>query len=181
MRQRKQSGVTLVELMVGLVVTAILFGVAIPNFRNWVQSAQIRTGAEAIENGLQVALNSAVTSNSPVQFSLQGTGTTASWAIGCPPATACGLATPQSYSAVEGAPNATVTASQTTVVFNGLGRVMPAPAGPITFVVQNQNVGGACAPGGPMRCLTVRVSAGGDIRMCDPALTLSNPNDPQAC
>lgn len=167
--------------MVGLVVAGILFGIGVPNFRNWIQSAQIRTGAEAIENGLQVALNNAVTSNSPVQFSLQGAGTTASWTIGCPPGVTCGLATPQSYSAVDGAPNATVTATQTTVIFNGLGRVTPVPAGPITFDVQNQNVGGACAPGGPMRCLRVRVSAGGDIRMCDPALTLTKPGDPQAC
>ncbi len=181
--RQKQSGVSLVEIMVGLVVTGLLLGIAIPNFRNWIQSGQIRTGAESVENGLQLALSNAVTFNSPVQFTL--TGANSSWTVGCVTATAKCPALIQSYSAKEGAPNAVVTPAppgQVTVIFNGLGRVTPAPANPISFSVTNPAGGGTCVQfGGPMRCLEVHVSAAGDIRMCDPALTAVNRLDPQAC
>jgi len=70
-----------------------------------------------------------------------------------------------------------VAATQSVVVFNGLGRVTPVPAGNIDIDISNPS-GGACAAAGPMRCLRIRVSTGGQIRMCDPILAST---DPQGC
>jgi type IV fimbrial biogenesis protein FimT len=62
-------------------------------------------------------------------------------------------------------------------VFNGVGRLTTPPS---VIDVTNGNIPGlSCkASGGGVRCLRVAVSAGGQIRMCDPALPSS---DPQAC
>ena len=57
---RQQSGVTLIELVVGLAVFAILLGIAIPNFSTFIQNSKIRTSAEAIQNGLSLARVEAV-------------------------------------------------------------------------------------------------------------------------
>ncbi len=173
-----QTGLSLAELLVGVVVMGILILAALPSMRAWIQSAQIRTAAETIQSGLQLAVNNAVTFNNPVQFVL--TGTDSSWTIGCTtPGPNCPAAI-QAHSGVEGSPNAEVAATQTTIVFNGLGRVTPPPGGNIVFTITNTKKGGACVPAGPMRCLNVQVSAGGDIRMCDPRLP-AYPADPQGC
>lgn len=171
-----QHGYTLIELAIGMVIVAVLLAAAAPSFRNWIQSSQIRNAAEAIQNGLQLARAEAVRLNSPVQFAL---GTGSDWNVGCITVTAACPATIQSRPSAEGSANVSVAATQATIAFNGLGRVTPAPAGDININITN-SVGGSCAPSGPMRCLRVVTTIGGQIRMCDPALTLSSTY-PQGC
>lgn len=171
-----QQGFSLVELAIGMLIFSILLALAAPSFRNWIQSSQIRNAAEAIQNGLQLARAEAVRYNSPVQFAL---GTGSNWIVGCVTATATCPATIQSRSSAEGSSNATVAANQTVIAFNGLGRVTPVPAGDININITN-TVGGTCAPSGAMRCLRIVTTVGGQIRMCDPALTLS-ATFPQGC
>ena len=86
----------------------------------------------------------------------------------------------------EGSRNAVVAAGQSLIIFNGLGRVTPVPAGDIDIDVSNPT-GGACVgvglhatPAGPMRCLRLVVSAGGQVRMCDPAFVYT-ATDTQGC
>jgi len=61
------------------------------------------------------------------------------------------------------------------VVFNSLGRV---PAGNVNIDVSSATGAACAANGGPVRCLRMVVSPGGQIRLCDPAL---RPGDAQAC
>jgi type IV fimbrial biogenesis protein FimT len=157
--------------MIGLVISAILLTMGITNFRSWLQNAQIRTASEAIQNGLQLARVEAVRRNAPVQFTL---GTASGWTVGCVTATAACPATIQSRSAGEGSTNAAVAADQDIIAFNGLGRVTPVPAGNINIDITNPT-GGTCATAGPMRCMRVVVSPGGQVRMCDPARASSDP------
>jgi type IV fimbrial biogenesis protein FimT len=190
----RQAGFTLIELLVVIVIMGILLATGAPSFRDWIQNTQIRNAAEAIFNGLQLAKAEAVRLNAPVQFVL---GTGSSWSVGCatPVATDAnndGMAdcpaVLQSRSGSEGSSNAAVVATQSTIAFDGLGRVTPVPAGDLTFTVTNP-VGGTCvAVAGNMRCLNVVVSMGGLIRMCDPAFSrTANPNPgglpvgPQGC
>ena len=169
-------GFSLIELAVGMVIISILLASAAPSFQNWIQSTQIRTAAEAMLNGLQLARTEAVRLNTPVQFALlTGSG----WRVGCVTPTATCPATIQSRSSTEGSANAAVTADQATIAFSGLGRVTPLPAGNVNINITNPG-GGACAPSGPMRCMRVVISTGGQIRMCDPALTFSSTY-PQGC
>jgi type IV fimbrial biogenesis protein FimT len=184
---RPQRGVSLVEVMIGLVIVGILLVAGVPNFSTFLQNSQIRNAAEAIQNGLTLARVEAVRRNTNVQFILD----TASyaWSVQCEapsascPGTGFDPSSIQTRPAAEGSTNATVAvapATATTLSFNGLGKVTAATlaaGATATFGVTN-STGGACAPTGPMRCLNVVVTPGGQIRMCDPALTST---DPQAC
>ena len=188
------GGITLIELMIGLAIIALLFALGTPSFLTWIQNTQIRTTAEAIQNGLQLARAEAVRRNATVRFVLVSNVTAAcapsttgaGWVVSQDdPTGACDSAASdtvaprivQMRSAAEGSGNAVVAASQAVVIFNGLGRVTPVPAGNIDIDITNP-AGGACAAAGPMRCLRIRVSTGGQIRMCDPVLAST---DPQGC
>lgn len=178
----KQRGVNLTELLIGIAIIALLLAIAAPIMASWLQNVQIRNAAETVQNGLQQARVEAARRNVGVQFIL-GTGT--SWRVGCVTVVADtdadGIdecpATIESRAAAEGSANVTVATAQTTVVFNGLGRVTPVPASDISFQFSNP-VGGSCMPAGPMRCLRVVVTRGGQVRMCDPNHAAP---DPRAC
>ncbi len=163
-----QRGFSMVELLIGIAILAILAVVGAPSLTTWMQNAQLRTAAEITSDGLQLAKAEAVRRNTQVQFSLPGA--TTSWSIGCATPSATCPATIQSRSGNEGTSNVTLTTTANTVTFNGLGRASNAMS--ISLV---NNTGGACQPAGPMRCLNILVSAGGQIRMCNPALPSTNP------
>lgn len=189
LKRGTQLGFTIVELMVGIMVLAILLAMGGPGFATWMQNSQIRTMSDAVKDGLQLARAEAVRRNAQVRFELMD-----SLGAGCAQATAgpnwivsmdgaagacnstnmaddAAPAAPrviQSRPAGDGSRNATVAASQAAVVFNGLGRVTPAPASDITINVTNPTGGSCAASAGPMRCLRIVVGASGQIRMCDP-------------
>lgn len=198
----QQSGVSLIETMIGLVVISLLLATGVPSFTTFMHNSQIRNAAEAVQNGLSLARAEAVRRNTNVRFAL---GTASSWTVGCVTAIAdldedgavdC-PATIQSRSAAEGSANAAVAVSEivtstnaaaaTPVVasgisFNGLGKVRALPGGNNAVFDISNPAGGTCAiAGGAMRCLRIVVSAGGQVRMCDPKLSITNLSDPQAC
>lgn len=185
-------GMTLIEMAIGLVIVGLLLVMALPGFGSWLQNSQIRNAAESLQNGLQLARAEAVRRNTRVQFvlgSVQGGGVAADWTASCavPIADldADGLAdcpgdgvVPteiQRFIAAEGAANVAVAADQPAITYAGTGRVAPVPAASLNINLTNP-AGGACAvDGGPMRCLRIVVSTGGQIRMCDPALASTDP------
>ena len=184
-----QHGFTLVELMIGVVLLAIVLAIGGPSFATWLQNTQIRSMSEAMQNGIHLARAEAVRRNAQVRFQLVDSLTSSCalatsgphWivsmdsAVGdCASTNMADAAAPaaprvvQSRAAGDGSPNAVVSASQSTIVFNGLGRVTPTPAADVTIDVTNPNGGACTSASGPMRCLRVVVGAGGQIRMCDP-------------
>lgn len=190
-RRQIQEGVSLIELAIGLLIISLLVAMAVPGFRDWIQSTQIRTAAESILNGLQLARTEAVRRNSQVRFQLTdsvdnacGLSTVdANWVISQDdPSGSCDSASSDTVAprivqvrpTAEGSANAVVAAGQSTIIFNGLGRVTPVPAGDVNIDITN-TTGGSCAPAGSMRCLRVVVSPGGQVRLCDPALASTNP------
>jgi type IV fimbrial biogenesis protein FimT len=77
-----QRGVTLIEVVVVMVIFAILFAKAAPSFSAWLRNVQIRTAAESMQNGLQLARAEAIRRNRSVIFWL--TAPPASdWLVGC--------------------------------------------------------------------------------------------------
>jgi len=195
-----QRGSTLIELMIGIAIVGTLLALGIPGFSAWIQNTQVRTAAESVQNGLQLARAEAVRRNTDVQLAQTG----ANWTVGCATAIEPGCpATIQARSGAEGSANAAITPSEVlssgaaagtavftgTVIFNGLGRVNTTSLGAgnnASFLVTNiQDKCVACAAGstwsdcptttGQMRCLRVVVSTGGQIRMCDPAMLTSTP------
>ena len=192
-----QAGLSLIELAIGLVIVAILIGVAIPSFQEWIQSTQIRTAADSIQNGVQLARAEAVRRNAPVRFDLTAANGTIAWNVGCVTVTAACPATIQSHSAAEGTASARAGTSTATppspvpagyygatlaagaglpagVTFDGLGRVPTANIGADITRVDVTSAVNANA-----RRMVVVVGSGGLIRMCDPALSLAS--NPQGC
>ena len=186
---------SLIELAVAVTIMAVLMASGLPSFSNWIQSGKIRTTAESIQNGLHLARAQAVQRNALVSFSLTDTATAAcalsatgsNWVVslddpsGACNAAASDVAAPriiQMRSAGEGSSNVEVDAGGvSTISFNGAGRVTPIPAAAISIALTN-TAGGACATtttAGPMRCLNVVVSTGGQVRMCDTALPSTDP------
>jgi type IV fimbrial biogenesis protein FimT len=83
----------------------------------------------------------------------------------------------QKYAASDGTSNVVLAADATSVVFNGMGRVVGAGIG----IINLSNVGGTCEHlAGTIRCLRVVVSTGGQIRLCDPKVDPAG-DDPRRC
>jgi type IV fimbrial biogenesis protein FimT len=193
----RQRGVTLIELMVGVSIVALIAMLAAPSFVTSMQNRRIRTSAESIRTGLQYAKAEAVRRNRAVNFALASDG---GWQVGCtvPDTTIVNdeqlcPAQLQSRTGTESTTNAVVTSTQATslsgtgsasaglVQFTALGRVDPStlPGGSLAIFSVTNPTGGTCAAnGGEMRCLKVFVTSTGQIRMCDPAVA---SGDPRAC
>lgn len=192
---KRSHGFTLIEMMITLAVFALLLMVGLPSMTTWLQNQQIRTSAEGIQAGLQLARAEALRRNAPVRFQLVDTLTPAcvlvntgtNWIVSITdptglcdvdPSDIAAPLTIQKRAGAEGTPNAVVTATGgSSVIFTGLGRVNA--AGGITRIDVTNTNGGVCQPAGPMRCLRVNLTSGGSPRMCDPAVT--DNTDPRFC
>jgi type IV fimbrial biogenesis protein FimT len=166
MGTRSTAGVTLIELLIGLVIIGVLIGLGVPSFTAWLQNVQVRNAAESILSGLQLARANAVQRNKSVTFTMAGPDSSWAVTIDSPNAALGEPATIQTRSAAEGTPNAVIATTNPTISFDGLGKTNLAAAA--TIQVTNPT-GGACGTGTTnMRCLNLTVAVGGQIKMCDP-------------
>jgi len=196
-------GFTLIELAVVLAITAILLSQAVPMFTAWSSNVQIRTATESIQDALQLARAEALRRNRSVMFWLSSPATPpqADWLVGCWSPVGAGVqpeapgdcpgpgsppaGTPVAFNWIQRQlasdqqttqPQLTITPPGATyVTFNSLGMVAnPDGSAPITQI----DIAIPTMPVATARPLRVLVSSG-EIRMCDPALTLAN--DPRGC
>jgi type IV fimbrial biogenesis protein FimT len=172
---RRQRGVSLIELMVGIAILGILAALALPSYTAWIQNTKIRTAAESIQNGLQIARAEAVKRNTPVQFVL---GASSAWTVSCVTAAQCADLTDgviQTREASEGssAEITIVTDDTSTLVFTRLGLV-DTTLDTFTQVDIDSDASAADRP------LRVTIGVGGNTKMCDPDSGLS-ASDPRKC
>ena len=172
-RTYPQKGVSLIELLIGVSIMAILLAIGMPSFNSWIQNTRIRTATESIQNGLQLARAEAVRRNEQVNFIL---GTGSSWTVSTVAAPGTVI---QSRSSNEGSTNVTVVATPagaTTATFNTLGRIANTAAAPTQIDVDMSTT---ILPASQSRELRVNITSGGQIRTCDPIITATD--DPRKC
>ncbi len=183
----KQYGASLIELLIGLAVLGFVLAIAIPNLTSWMQNAQVRTAAESVLNGVQVARAEAVRRNGQAIFNLNGSGGMADWSVLAYDQANGQFDLPvQSWKGAQ-AQNARVGASTAptqdystalaagaglpaSVTFDALGHVVG--TGITRIDVTNAAMSSA-------RRLVVVISSYGLIRLCDPLLVLAS--NPQGC
>lgn len=173
MTKNSNRGFSLIELMVTVVVLAIVASFAIPSFRELIANTQIRTTAESIRNGLQIARSEAVKRNATVTFTLANN---TSWTVGCATVTANCPAIIQEKTATEGS-STTVALALTglnTISFTSLGTVTPA-AGQLSQV----DVDNSAIASTESKDLRITIGVGGGTRVCDP--NVSDPSDSRHC
>ena len=71
-KQRRPAGAgfSLVELMVGVSILAVLLALALPSFSEWIRNNQVRMMAESLREGLQLARSEAIKRNTRVRVQL---------------------------------------------------------------------------------------------------------------
>lgn len=183
LKRRRAHGLTLVEMLVGLIVMSCLLLVGTPSFTRWIQEMQMRAAAESVQTGLQLARGEAVRRNQAVLFSLKDASGLVEWVVGCKTASAACPATIAARGSDDLGRNARVAATTDAkyaadfsveltpgsglpfeVEFNGLGNLSAGSGGRID--VSNAALGASSR-------LTVVLGASGLIRLCDPTVARS--------
>lgn len=174
-----QRGVNIIELMVVISIVSILMAVGIPQMQSWTATSRLRLKAEGLLNGLQLARVEALRRNTRVFFTFN---TDTSWTLGCVTFVAdndadgvadC-PATIQSKSADEGGSAVVATVlpdAATTATFTGIGLTRANDDGSATLTQVDFSTTGTT------QTYRVLLNAGGQARLCDPAVSTSgNPN-----
>lgn len=172
------QGFSLIELAVALAVLAVVIVLGLPEFTTWIANTRIRTAAEAIANGIQLARTEAVRQNLNVQFELGGAGGPTEWRVSA--IASGGALVPVQQRPAEGSGNVVVgilPAGATMITFNSLGRVV-ANSDASASIAQVDVCSTAPIPAEEMRRLRILIGTGGSHRMCDPQVA---PEDPRGC
>jgi len=175
----RNDGFTLIEMLVTVVILAILTTIAAPSFRNYLLTLQIRSAAESILNGVQLARAEAIRRNAPIQFVLgtDGAGYSRAWLV----QTAGGGAI-QSRAAGESSTAVLISVvpdSAKTITFDGLGRRTTNSDASNPVKVINVDVPTSIMSAAASPDLRIVVLSGGLIKMCDP--NISSDSDPRYC
>ena len=191
LKRCRQEGFSLIELFTAVAIFGILIALGIPAIGTYAQTARLGTLAKSFYTGVQLARTQAIQLNQRVDFVQTTTPLTApataapdpngtSWVVRYTPA-GLPVVVVEARNALEGGgsgPAITATGSAATLTFNGLGAMTNAAAAQID--IANPLVG-ACNPAGPVMCMRVAVSPGGQVRLCNPNLGAAAALDTRGC
>jgi type IV fimbrial biogenesis protein FimT len=188
------GGFTLIEVLVGMAIVALLLALGLPSLSTYSANSKIRAAAANFSTDLQSARNEAIRTNGNVALILTSdapvsgnAGTSNLSAAGPNWMLRSGAAS--SYTWVSGRTLAeagatlALSGSVSSVNFTSLGGATD-PAGvrlavPASFDFSNPSAGLCVVAGGPVRCLRVQVTGGGQVRQCD--LAVATAGDSRNC
>ena len=197
-----QRGFTIVELLVGLTVLAVLIALGAPAMGSYLQSSKMQSVAASYAAGLQLARAEAIRRNTRTEFVLTDTATSTAdianalapavsgrnWVVRAASGPGGFASAVEAKAGAEGEGSAggmaiAVTGSASApavfdgrIAFNGFG----ATADGARYAIEITRPGaGTCVHlGGTVRCRRIQVSPGGGISSCDPAAPVG---DSRAC
>lgn len=164
----RSSGFTLVELLIGVVILAMLTAIALPSYDVWMRNVQLRATAESVLNGLQLARSEAIKRNANVEFIL---GANSAWVVQMQGG---GEVIESKLSTGTDVSNVVLPAGATTITYDNFGNKSPLgnlDASPMLAQFDFDST--TLAPGQSLP-LRVVVGASGSVRMCDPHATYPN-------
>jgi type IV fimbrial biogenesis protein FimT len=153
----RQGGFTLVELLVTIAIAAIMMSFAGPAFTDYIANSRLREGGNAVMAEVLFAQSEAIKRNGTVQVNVNA-GT-----LQVRNMTAEGLAVDPAGELLRSRtlPDGVTADAAVTVAFGGEGRTMPFGT---PYTIDLSKTGLTCSS--DYRCPTVRVDAGGAVRMC---------------
>lgn len=187
-------------MVITVAIIGVLLALGAPRFAEYLRNVKLRSAAEMFLTGAQLARSEAVRMNVPVEFLLTATDPLPA-NVGAAAASASGtnwmVRTADMGTFIDGKfgiegsgrgtgqltpvrindttapasadPDPPPAAPVGSVIFNGLGRT--GLANQAVFKFNNPDAGTCVTAGGPVRCLKVIVSIGGQARLCDPAVS----------
>ena len=191
----RSRGFSLIEMMVVLTILVMLLLAGAGTFGEWIANGKVRSVAEDLANGLRIAQSESMRRNRVVAFAI----TSATLALNAKPSTsgvnwyleALARTSDDSTTAtyIQGSnygtqSGVTIAGSAGLVCFGPLGNQVD-----LSTTSTINVIGTACAAGSQSytvshssanKSLKVLLSAGGQVRVCDTAKTLSSSN-PDGC
>lgn len=194
---RYVQGFNFVEVMVVLVILAILLGLGLSYYSVFIANQKVRSSAEVFVSTVLMARAEAVKRNSRVTILrtdadplIANVDTATDSATALNILVRAGTAAPFTFvegrSGRESSGASLVISGPSSITFNSFGMVVDStPAFVATdrfadFDFSNPTAGSCVADGGQVRCLRVRLSRGGQARLCDPAVA-NDDNDTRFC
>lgn len=176
-----QLGMTLVEIVVSIAILGIALTLGLPSFKTWIENGRIRSTADSIFNGLQLARAEAIRNNNTACFvsltDADGNDTVgASWCVRRG-AGVCGDANELTrrespyLTAVTVALDTSVT-GVLPICFNGTGGRSRGSLQTNLRIRLNTTNNTATAD---HRTLEIRVTPMGGMQYCDPGVTITDP------
>jgi len=188
---RLPRGFTLIELVIGVAIMALLLALAAPAFSTYSENAKLKGITGSFLAGAQNARIEAIRTNQSVQMVLTTdqplaanvatsnlSANSGSWiirALSNDPTPVYrfvdGKSVREASSSASGTSSVQLSAvsngaATPLITFNGAGSTSLGAAWQVDFT----STKGACAPSGPIRCLRVEVTVSGQIKACDPAV-----------
>lgn len=193
LRLRRVGGFSLIELMTVIALMSILVMATMPSFATWTRNVKVRTAADDLQNAIRTAQTEAmrrsrqvvfVIGNSPQSPTLNASDDGTQWAIAALPLSTGSPSVIEAGSVTDVANGVRVT-GPAALCFNSMGRLVSNSHVPIEGAKCEIKAAKPISSftldmDGADRPLSVTVALGGQVRLCDPAKTLSATN-PDGC
>lgn len=197
-----QRGFTVVELLVGLTLLAVLIGLGAPAMSSYLQNSKMASVAASYFSGVQMARAEAIRRNVRTEFVLTNDNVSTAdianaltpavsgrnWVVRAASAAGGFASAVETKAGAEGEGSAAAAAIVVTgsasapavfdgrIPFNGFGATFD--GAPYSIEITRPGAGTCVHLGGNVRCRRIMVSPGGQITSCDPAATAG---DSRAC
>ena len=172
----RTRGFTLVELLIGMVILAILLLLALPTFSSFMGNTRIRNTADSMMNGVRLAQVEAIKRNRIVEFEVDPA---VGWVVRDPaPAPLGGDIHQEVFSEA----NASITinplpAGSLMLTFDGIGQFLPVNPSDASIPINRIEVQSTTIPNPNNLEVIANPILGAGMRVCDP--DFNNLSDPK--